>query len=116
MLLDSYNKINNMESGNMKENESEGEDWVKVEQNVHNFDEEKELIGIFKESIPSEYEGNDFIIDARGKGDVKVFGKTALQNKLNVVKPGTPVKIVYNGEKKSEKSGRTYRDFSVFTK
>lgn len=91
------------------------EEWRKIEQQVHNFDEHKEFVGVFKSKIEGQFEHDNFLFDVEGK-DIVVFGKTALQNKLQNISPGTQVKIMYLGVKKSEKTGRMYQDFDVFTR
>ncbi|MBU4348643.1 hypothetical protein KJ671_04050 [Patescibacteria group bacterium] len=87
--------------------------WTKIERTAHDFKAEKELVGVLKEKVESQFEGFDFILEAKGK-EVLVFGKTALQSKLSGVAIGTKIKIVYLGEKKSEKTGRNYEDYEVF--
>ena len=89
--------------------------WNKIERKAHNFKEEAELIGRLKEVVPSIFQGNDFIIiDEEGK-ERYVYGKTTLQTKMTSITAGTKIKIVYLGEKKSDKSGMTYEDYDVYT-
>ena len=89
--------------------------WNKIERNAHDFKEKSELIGTLKELVPSIFQGNDYIItDLEGK-DIYVYGKTTLQTKMTGIQAGTKVKIVFLGEKKSDKSGMTYEDYDVYT-
>lgn len=89
-------------------------EWKKVERHAHDFKENPEVIGEVVEKPESQFGGVDFVLKTKG-GEVLVYGKTALQTKMANIKPGTMVKIVLLGERKSEKTGRTYEDFEVFT-
>ena len=89
--------------------------WNKIERNAHDFKSEAELIGTLKEVVPSIFQGNDFIINDEEGKEIYVYGKTALQTKMTGINAGTKVKIVFLGEKTSEK-GRLYEDFDVYTK
>jgi len=90
-------------------------EWKKIEKRVHDFNDNTEFIGVFKCSEEGQFEHCNFLFDVEGK-DVIVYGKTALQTKLQNITPGTQVRIVCLGEKRSEKTGRTYQDFDVFTR
>lgn len=90
------------------------EEWNKVEKNVWDFKKNPEIIGTLKETPDSVFKGKDYVItDEEGK-DHLVYGKTALQTKMNGIKEGTKVKIVFLGEKRSDKD-RVYEDYDVYT-
>ena len=46
--------------------------------------------------------------------EVDMWGKSVLDSKLRNIEPGTPVEVVYEGEKRG-KSGRRYHDFAIYT-
>lgn len=88
--------------------------WKKIEKSAHNFKENKELEGVLINKVPNQFQGNDFLIEDKNKNQILVFGKTALQSKLSNVPLGSNLKIVYLGEKKSDKTGRLYEDYDVY--
>lgn len=54
-----------------------------------------------------------YILEKEDGTKVGVWGGTVLDRKFAEVAKGKMVAIEYLGEKKSEKGGRTYRDFKV---
>jgi hypothetical protein len=88
--------------------------WEKVESNAHDFNGQPELIGVLKSKVPSQFEGNDYIVTTEEGKDVVVFGKAAIKSRLEGLGIGTRVKIVYNGMKVSARTNRKYADFEVF--
>lgn len=100
----------NEEDVNMANNN----DWKKIERTGHRFEEVgSEVSGKLLRVEEGEY-GENFILDINGT-ETTIFGKTALKSKMQAVKVGQDVKIVYVGEKKSS-NGRLYMDFEVYTK
>jgi len=92
------------------------DEWKKIEKKVHNFKETPEFSGILRAKVPNDYDGFDFIFDVEGQ-EITVFGKTAIMSNLKDISPGTAVKIVYLGEKKSQKNPKySYENFDFFTK
>ena len=89
-------------------------EWQEVIKNVWNFEEDKEIIGVLLRKVISQFGGNDFILDVLDKGEIMVYGKTVLQNKLSDIKEGSLIKIVYAGQVLSPKTRRTYEDFKVY--
>lgn len=94
--------------------EKSGE-WQKVrDRNIHNFEEQKEIVGVFVRTLENpQFGGSDYLIKTKEKGDITVFGKVALRTKMHQVKEGSVVKIVYKGKRKSA-GGMTYEDYDVF--
>lgn len=102
-----------------KENEKE---WEEVTSNADwwDFDKNKEISGIYhaKREHFGANDSNVYVVktgeDSDGKGIFFSFwGKTALDGKMNDVKIGEEVRVVFNGEKLS-KNNKTYFDYSVF--
>ncbi len=63
-------------------------------------------------------ENNSTMYDLQGTHELwSVWGSTVLDGKMKRVNIGESVRIVFLGEKQSEKrKGRTYKDFQVFVK
>lgn len=81
-----------------------------------NFKEEKEIVGLFLEMVPDNY--NEHAVLNTGEQLVHLPNLTALNGKLKKAKVSADdkVKVVYLGEVKSKKTGRMYEDFDVFVK
>lgn len=45
--------------------------------------------------------------------EMAVWGSTALDSRMKVIEPGMKIRITYKGKVKSEKTGRTYKDFNL---
>ena len=58
---------------------------------------------------------NVYVIKKKDGEEIGVWGSTALDPKMEEVDLGNPVKIEYMGMVTSEKSGRTYKAFEVYT-
>lgn len=69
-----------------------------------------EFIGFEKDKY-----GQHGIID-NGEERIHLPNLVALNSKLERTNEGDKVKVEYLGEKKAEESGRTYKDFKVYTK
>ncbi len=91
------------------------DEWIKVSRKAHNFNEKAELVGVLIAKVKGSFEGNDYVIENES-GQILVYGKTALQTKLEPIEIGTKVKIVYLGKKKSETTKRTYEEYEVYVK
>jgi len=80
------------------------------------FDKNNELEGTFVEvkNNVGPNESNIYHIKT-DKEEVAIWGNTVLDGRLKDFQKGQFVKIVYNGESTSEKTGRTYKDFDVYT-
>jgi hypothetical protein len=89
-------------------------EWQEVIKNVWDFEQDKELIGVLIRKPEGQFGGNDFILEVKEKGEVLIYGKTVLQNKMNDLKEGTVIKIEYLGKVTSPKTRRTYEDFRVY--
>lgn len=88
--------------------------WEELRQKVHNFQEEKELVGELVEISKSRYEGNDYTIRKEDDTCVTVYGKTAINSVMKGINIGTRLKIVYEGEMKNPNSGRMFHSFKVY--
>jgi len=93
-------------------------DWKKVELSpAHNFEEEKELIGVFTGKDENVGENNSTIyhLEKQDGEMTDVWGSTVLDVRLKNIKVGEEVKIVYNGKKPSpNRKGKFYHDFEVY--
>lgn len=85
-----------------------------VNNNLHDFRKDDTVIGIVK-SITEGTFGQQITLEFEGK-DIIVGYYTALDGKITKDDIGKSVKIVYNGDKKGEKSKRIYMDFKVYKK
>lgn len=88
--------------------------WVKVERKGWDFSVNPEVVGVLVSKQKSTFEGNDYVLNNAVHGDVLIYGKTVLQNKLEALPIGTVVRILALGLKKNEKTKRTYEDFDVY--
>lgn len=79
---------------------------------AHDFKKQSEIRGILIEKLQGKFQGNDYILLVNKK-EILIYGKTALQTKLDQVELNKEVIIRYLGEKKSDKTKRTYEDFEV---
>lgn len=91
------------------------DDEVKSELNLWNYKDDKEIIGVVLRKEEGQY-GEQVVLSAGEDNEVTLPSLTALNTKLANVEIGAKVKIVYLGEVRSEKTGRMYSDFKVFTK
>lgn len=98
----------------MKQSRFDFDDNDKVQTSFHNFDENREIVGILKEVQEGTY-GEQYLLETQDNKIVTVGSYTALKGKFKDA-VGKPVKIVYLGEVKSEESNRTYKNFDVFIK
>lgn len=79
-----------------------------------NYEEDKKLLGKFV-SFESDKYGEHAIIN-NGEENIHLPNLMTLNSKLKNAEEGDKVKIVYQGEKKAEETGRSYKDFKVFIK
>jgi len=91
-------------------------EWIEVTNNAWNYEEQPEISGVLIRTEKGQYEGDNYILDVVGKGEVLVFGKTVLAQKLSKIKMGTLITICFLGTKFSEKRRKDYHDFAVYTK
>jgi hypothetical protein len=93
--------------------------WKKVESNgaFHNFDEEKELVGIYvqKKEHQGDFDSTKIYIKKENGEVVNFFANSVLDDRMTQIQLGDTVKIVYMGKKKS-KTGRMFKDWEVFSK
>ena len=61
------------------------------------------------------HKSNVYILERDGGEKVGVWGNSVLDSKFSGIAVGKIVAIEYLGEKKSQKSGSTYKDFYVGT-
>lgn len=91
------------------------------ERTIISFEEEgDEVTGIFEEAFT--FDGNFGesigykIKSIADDSKAIVWGTTVLNGKMDRVSEGSVIRIVYNGMKKSKRGGRTFKDFSVFSR
>ena len=92
--------------------------WKKVQEDsefIH-LEPGEEVEGIYVGKEPSDKYSNvsNYKIDIEGKGDIKKVTGVILSKHLNEIKVGSPVKIVYKGQKENKK-GVVYNDYEVYT-
>ena len=96
-------------------------EWIKVtmEDNVtHDFDEQKEIVGILKAKKENLGQNNSklYEIELDDNSVSAVWGSTVLDNKMSKVQVGQQVKINYLGMETNPKTKRSYKNFDVFYK
>lgn len=93
--------------------------WKKLEANTNpkwDYAADKELTGTLV-SFETEVGPNNSNLYTIKKSDgslVSVWGTALLDDRFKKTEIGTEIKLVYLGEAKSEKTGRTYHDFDFF--
>ena len=93
--------------------------WKKLEASTNpkwDYKMDEEITGTLV-SIETEVGPNSSNLYTLKKADgslISVWGTTLLDNRFNKAEIGSEVKIVYLGEAKSEKTGRTYHNFDFF--
>ena len=79
---------------------------------------EKEVSGVLKQvkTKVGPNESNLYVLKREGKEDIAVWGSTVIDSRMEDIELGSEVKIVFLGEATSEKTGRNYKNFEVYTK
>ena len=96
------------EEGNYKESET-----IKFEEVGQEFI--GEYIGFFEgEGNYGPFIGYKFLDVDDAELEYVIFGDSVLKSKMGKVPLEAVVKIVYKGKKKSEKTGRMYKDYEFF--
>lgn len=98
------------------------ENWIKVdtsnnESNAHDFKVNPELTGQYismKENLGSN--GSKLYEVRTSNGVVAFWGSAVIDNKMKHVPLGNEILVKFLGEKKNDKTKRTYKDFDVFHK
>ena len=88
--------------------------WVAERNEVHDWEKEKTLSGVYTSSRVVTTENGDvnmYTIDKGGGKMVDVWGKTMLNDFFKNMKFGETIEITYIGKEKSKKGGRTYHNF-----
>jgi len=92
-------------------------DWEKVELSpIWDFEETKELLGVYvsKEEKVGPNNSNLYEFEKPGGERIGVWGSTVLDKRFKNLQFGEEVRVVFKGEAKGEKTGRTYKDFDVY--
>ena len=95
------------------------EGWEKVDAaETWNFEENSELTGVYhaKEEQVGPNLSNIYTIQTPDGKYVRVWGNAVLDNRFEQVDLGEEVKIVYYGKVKSEKTGRSYHNYDMWTR
>ena len=91
-------------------------DWEVVGMSdMWDFKKDKEVMGIYvrlRESV-GENKSNIYTLKSE-EGSIGVWGSAVLDSRFDDIEIGEEVKIIYKGQGKNPKSGRTYHDFEVF--
>lgn len=96
--------------------------WIKVdtsnnESTTHDFTVNNELTGVYLNSKGNLGANNSTIYEVRTpNGIVSFWGSTVIDNKMKHVPLGNEILVRFLGEKRNEKTKRTYKDFDVFYK
>lgn len=100
---------------NMKEKNKE---WKKVEDEIFRFENEGDMIdGTLKSVEDSATYQNKVYKILKGEKTYVVFGTTVLDSQMKSVDVGKEVKIMFTGEKESEKKGHNpIKLFEVFVR
>ena len=81
---------------------------------MHDFEIQKEITGILFNKKENVGANNSMVYEIEiGDEIFGVWGTSILDQKMSKVEVGDEVKITYNGKKVSEKTKRTYKDFTV---
>lgn len=108
--------INNPAEGQKRiEDDFKDEDKVESNLNIWKYNEEPQIIGIIIDKKPGMY-GEQVSLKTNETEELILPSLSALNTQLSNTEIGNKVKIIYNGEKKSQKTGRMYKDFSVYIK
>ena len=94
-------------------------EWKKIDPDTSetwNYKEDKKLIGIFLEKIENVGQNNSnmYKFEMTDGTLLSVWGTTLLDARFKNLKKGEEVKIIYLGDEKSPKTGRTYHNFEVY--
>ena len=88
--------------------------WVAQRNDVHDWDKEKTLSGVYMQSrIVTTAKGDThmYTIDKGAGKMVDVWGKAMLDDFFKNMKAGTTVEITHLGKVKSKKGGNDYHNF-----
>jgi hypothetical protein len=89
---------------------------IPIKSDVWDFDDNKEFEGYFK-SVQENIGPNNsnlWTFEGLDGKDYSIWGSKVLDNRFSTLKKGMKTKVVYLGKKKSEKTGRPYKDFDVY--
>ena len=90
--------------------------WKKIDEEIWDFEKNKELIGVFLGSEDSKkFKGHkNHSFKTVESSLVTVFGTAVLDGKLAAIDVGTKIKIEFLGLVKAKKGGDDYKDFKIF--
>jgi len=94
--------------------------WQKIEpettSDIWDFDKNPELIGEFvgKQENVGANNSNLYTFKTETGELVSVWGSAVIDTRLKNVQEGDKIKIVYLGETRSQKTGRTYKDYEIY--
>ena len=91
-------------------------DEVSNSVNLWDYNEQKEIYGVVSDIEKGNFSERQIILKNQNEELIVLPELTTLNSKLKNAIVGSKIKIVYLGEKKSDKSGRIYKDFKVFMK
>jgi hypothetical protein len=96
--------------------------WIKVdtssnENSTHDFSVNVELTGVYIAMKSNLGANNSNIYEVRTpNGIVSFWGSTVIDNKMKHVPLGNEILVKFLGEKRNEKTKRTYKDYDIFHK
>jgi hypothetical protein len=96
--------------------------WIKVdtssnESSTHDFSVNAELTGVYIAMKSNLGANNSNIYEVRTpNGIVSFWGSTVIDNKMKHVPLGNEILVKFLGEKRNEKTKRTYKDYDIFHK
>ncbi len=91
------------------------EDKVDTTFNYWDIEKDNEIIGYF-DRFESDDNGEHPVLTTEENKEVHLPSLIVLNTRLRKAEKGNKVKIVYVGDEKAEKSGRTYKNFNIFIK
>ena len=96
-------------------------DWEKVEQTpseIWEYEKEgDELVGTYNDKEINVGPNESTLLSIKTEeGITKVWSNSVLDTQFKEIELGTDVRIVYEGKVTSDKTGREYKNFSVYTK
>ena len=96
--------------------------WTKVSGNVNartwDPETEKEVSGRYidkKENLGKNH-SNLYILQQPDGSEVSVWGSSVLDNNFNRIQLQSEVRIVYLGRETNDKTGRTFKNFDIFSR
>ena len=92
-------------------------EWSKVDPggDTWNYKEHPEIIGIYSDKKTDVGPNKSMMYHLKAEDvDIWIWGSTLIDKRFEKIEFGEEVKIVYLGDEKSPKTGRTYHNFEIY--